>query len=367
MNLCTRRTLTGCWSFCIVLTGLVHGCSGDTFSTGGGKDAASDADGATGGNSMDGGDQVACSGPEDCDDSDANTLDLCGPSGTCTSEARCPEGTNFCDGTCAECCSSKECDDGIDCTANVCLNGSCAFAPRDADCGATEYCSPEAGCKDRPSCEEASECPKENACVATKCEEGLCQFNFCDQPKCCGDGTCGSCCDASDCDDGNGCTQDSCEAGTCQHAETSCFFGECCESTGACGVCCKSSDCKDDGIACTDTSCLDGTCQHVNNCPSGKFCNHELARCEAPGDCGENEDCDDDNICTVDSCKSEQCKHTDCSASGLLCDPTSGCYDPGSGTGGGSSTGGNGNGSGGFTGVGGIIFGDSGDGIDFPL
>jgi len=207
--------------------------------------------------------------------------------------------------------NAKICDDGIECTRDLCLeDGACANPLRAGWCYIDEECledgdlHPDAdclecitavavdswtpddtnGCKDGDPCTLSDRCvegvclgtlmtcpPDGNPCTAVHCESGSCATEFVDGP----------------CNDGDPCTEDDvCVQGGCV--------------SGDAVVC-------DDGNACTDDSCIPGAgclfasntapCDDGNACTTGDACGG--AACQAGT---QSPDCDDGNPCTDDSC-----------------------------------------------------------------
>lgn len=185
----------------------------------------------------------------DCDDGNPCTGDGCEPDGGC-------EYTTL-DGV--------PCSDGDVCTLDdVCVSDICQGAA-DLSCDdgnecTADLCHPVSGCYhelgDNPCCDEqgVNICDDGNHCTTDSCdpESGVCFYDFnvlpcddqdsCTAPDICADGVCVGA--PMDCDDGNPCTLDGCEAGIgCVHSP---------EPPGA--------PC-DDGLACsTGDACQDGVC-----------------------------------------------------------------------------------------------------------
>lgn len=124
----------------------------------------------------------------------SNGNSRCRPPSQCTGSGTitCPAGTQFCTitSTCSECCGDLSCDDGIDCTVDVCAGGVCTNTPNDSLCLPSQICDPVLGCT----------CP-----VGTK---------FCPNNQ-----SCAECCTIDDpvCNDGFQCTVDQCILGVCHH------------------------------------------------------------------------------------------------------------------------------------------------------
>ncbi|MFH1529546.1 MAG: hypothetical protein ABIK09_02305 [Pseudomonadota bacterium] len=261
-------------------------------------------------------------------------------------------------------CKPSECDDGFECTRDLCLgDGTCDHSLRagwclidvecwedgdpnpDADClecvtaVASEEWTPDDtnSCKDGDPCTLSDQCaggacvgvpmvcPADgNPCTAAHCDVGSCVAEPLDGP--CDDGdpcTAGDACAAGECtsgagmvcDDGNACTDDSCIPGAgCMFASNSasCDDGNACTEGDACGggACLPGTGAPgcDDGNPCTDDSChpVQG-CMHFPNaapCDDGEPCQVDDfcvgGVCQA-GPIGIV--CDDGNVCTDDGCE----------------------------------------------------------------
>lgn len=92
------------------------------------------------------------------------------------------------------CESDGDCDDGVECTADLCgVGGVCSNMPLDETCPDGQFCSAARGCTE--GCESDADC-----------SDGV----FCNGAELC---VAGDCFDgtAADCDDGNACTNDTCD------------------------------------------------------------------------------------------------------------------------------------------------------------
>jgi hypothetical protein len=155
-----------------------------------------------------------------------------------------------------QCNADEDCDDGIACTADSCVEGSCTYDT------AAACCVVDADCFDGDNCTV-------DACLNFACENVPVA-----NPECCNTDL--------ECDDGNECTIDSCDPDIgyeCVHPVD--LDNElCCE---------EASHCNDDDT-CTIDTCNEGLCGWVNTC------------------CFSNEECNDfDDVCTVDSCVGGAC------------------------------------------------------------
>lgn len=163
---------------------------------------------------------------------------------------------------------AANCDDGIPCTADACLDGACTYDTADACCVVD------------PDCFDADNCTID-VCINFTCENSPVA-----NPECCNTD--------AECDDNNPCTDDTCAAGIeflCVHPVSD--ESGCCETVGNC----------DDSDGCTIDVCEDFICDHYNTC------------------CFSDEECDDnDDVCTVDSCQGGACVYQIMEIEGC-CDP----------------------------------------------
>jgi hypothetical protein len=332
----------------------------------------------------------------DCDDGVGCTDDSC-VAGSCvnaTNDINCPDDGLFCTGIescdalldcvsggspcqpgeicndvvdqCLECEISADCDDGVPCTQNTCVDGTCVFVPNDLNCS-----------QDGLFCNGPEICDPVNNCVSSgdPCQPG----ELCDETT----DSCGQCLVDADCDDGIGCTDDTCVAGGCVYTPNDancaddglfcngpevcdaaldcvpsgdpCQPGELCdEVTDSCGECLNNSDC-DDGIGCTDDTCIAGGCVYTPNdancAEDGQFCNgpevcDAVNDCVSSGDpcqpgelcnegndtCGEclvDGDCTDNVGCTDDACVAGNCVYVvnniNCPDDGQFCNGVESC------------------------------------------
>ena len=208
-----------------------------------------------------------CSTPADCDDGSDCTTDLC-RNGACSHEAGCGGDTPMCCGTvCAACCGDGDCDDGLPCTADSCEAGSCRH-------------------------ESICDCV-----IDDDCGGGLCC-----------DGACLGCCGDADCQDSDGCTDDVCAGGGCTHPD---------------------HECAADGSPCTVETCADGVCGSVPLCPEGELC--------CGGTCGTQccteAECPDEDACATYPCQGGRCVKvfkpagTPCGEGGICNGPPEECVE----------------------------------------
>jgi hypothetical protein len=156
------------------------------------------------------------------------------------------------------CTDDGNCDDGNECTMDVCTDGSCSNTPIDCDDGI--------------------------ACTADSCDPatGECIYDY------------ANCCSLdAECYDGNDCTDDSCntDEGECVHAPNTadCYDGDRCTE----GDTCSGGEC----VSGVPMSCSDGDLCTLDVCTDGQCSNPPV-------------DCDDENACTADACVDGVCEHT---------------------------------------------------------
>jgi hypothetical protein len=191
-----------------------------------------------------------CETPADCGDGDPCTIDQCLFNGTCHHTPRpfCCEDDSECadDSVCTidtceahRCVHLMGCDDGLDCTSDVCdpETGSCSYAPAGEGCPApqdpcmTAVCVPGEGCVEEPiNCDDGLPCTVD-ACVAgqgctheSTCDDG----NPCTDDHCDDEGECASTPNQVPCDDDDSCTggaQAPCEGRITISTHGKCLFG----------------------------------------------------------------------------------------------------------------------------------------------
>ena len=261
------------------------------------------------------------------------------------------------------CVDDGDCDDGVACTLDRCVNGTCRHQPSDAACddglwcNGAEVCDPAAGCQ--PG--QAVDCDDGVACTADSCDEAADACAHAPADATCDDGLwCNGSevCDpetgcqagaAPDCDDEVGCTIDACdeEADACTHQTdaAACDDGFWCNGAEGCDAVqgCQpgtAPDCND-GVGCTQDSCDEQADACVNApdnaaCDDGLWCNGPEV-CDPEAGCQRQAapDCDDGIACTIDTCDEERdmCLQTpddaacsdgnDCTVD--TCLPDSGC------------------------------------------
>jgi len=242
------------------------------------------------------GGECVSGGPKDCNDGIPCTEDSCVEGVGCVHVARdsaCEDGNdctdNFCDisaGGCRQVVrNGQPCDDHNACTVNdICLGTACLGVGLNCNDGipcTDDYCDLETGCRNDPV---HSRCDDRNSCTDNVCDpdQGGCVF-----PD-----------NQDSCDDGNPCTlNDQCLYGTCIGGDP--------------------NPC-DDQVACTEDVCQDYIgCQHIpvdDFCDDGNICTAEY--CDASQGCVREGlsggDCDDGDPCTrVDLCQQGRCEGSD--------------------------------------------------------
>ena len=188
-----------------------------------------------------------------CYDGDNCTTDYCGGNYQCSYQPIPGCGSTGCK-------SDKECFTGDPCTTGKCdfATGMCMYATN-------PNCNPPC---DPAMCNDGNDCTKD-VCDAS----GSCMYYLI--PGC----TPGGCTDTG-CNDFDACTSDLCLNGSCMHKAVSCDDGnpctqdQCVATSGACNnaaipgckaVACKDASLCDDGNPCTADSCQFGWCQHVQS------------------------------------------------------------------------------------------------------
>ncbi len=255
--------------------------------------------------------------------------------------------TPICTGGVCDLGPPLDCDDDIDCTTDSCdpQTNQCQntpdddFCDDDTFCNGVETCDVETGCEagSPPVCDDGVECtddvcdPQTDDCAATPNDDNCDNDAFCD-----GDETCDAVDDCQpgtppDCDDQIPCTTDSCNEATdaCAHAPDNsvCQNGLYCDGNEICsvGVGCVPGipvPCNDQFV-CTADSCVEATdsCAHDFSpcvCGDNEVTGSEV--CDPPVTAGTFEDCnngvDDDRDGDID------CRDRDCRPNGRgpLCD-----------------------------------------------
>ncbi len=214
------------------------------------------------------------------------------------------------------------CDDGNECTRDICVNGQCFFEPECEtadDCDAGDACLIDL-CDLDGCCDTTPLCPPGDLCCAdgTNCNvDGLiCTVDFCgidgccDQTPLCPPGTI-CCADGASCNDNNVCTTDTCAGpGCCENTPIVCPTLPCQRNVGCDPVqgCLYVDDCREPGPDC---------CPDDGNPCTDEFCDVNTGICGFTPDCTINSDCNDNNVCTTDICTGESC----CENTPIICPP----------------------------------------------
>ncbi len=247
----------------------------------------------------------------DCGDGNSCTTDTCddvanacvntnvpipgaeGPPG----DATCSDGEdNDCDGlddlndpNCVGCTNAGDCDDGNDCTEDVC-NGSSV-------------------CENNPltgtTCDDGLFCTESDECTAGVCggsprdcsaEDDDCNVGTCDET--------GDACVPQPANEGGGCADglfctvgDTCSDGVCSGAPRDC--------SGAGGPC-ATGTCDEDANACVGEPVGDGTSCDISFCQVGGTCTGGNCTGTGPRDCGDADTCTSD-ACNdvIDTCEND--------------------------------------------------------------
>ncbi|MHC5111541.1 MAG: hypothetical protein ACYTHJ_16865 [Planctomycetota bacterium] len=309
------------------------------------------------------------------DDVDPCTIDECDPEtgqvqhprsepGTpCSDNDDCTE-NDACDGDGMCVGELIDCDDGVGCTADACVDSVCINLPSNDECDNGNDCDGVETCDLMLDCQpgEPVECDDMIDCTVDSCdpETGECTYDPMDSS--CDDGNeCNGLefCDPVfgcqerepvDCDDGIPCTVDSCdeEAGECVNMpdDTLCDNQVFCDGMETCDAqegCIDGPDpACDDGVECTTDACDVQTdaCTYTPDdsaCNNGTYCDGEET-CDPLEGClpGTPPECDDGIDCTLDMCneQGDDCTHiplNDLCDNGVycdgaeVCDPVEGC------------------------------------------
>ena len=253
-----------------------------------------------------------CTTNEECDDGNECTEDLC-VEGACQNNPY-PDNTPCTGGVCCSgvctvptCTINADCDDGEACTTDACLDGgTCA-----ASCEHTwPACGPADGCCG-PSCTPATD----PDCVGCD-DDGTCELgedcNNC--PSDCISGGGGGCpdwiCDPDIGEDCHNCPEDCNSKTTGKPSERFCCGDD---------VDCSDGRCQVEPYACGPSPppycCGDGVCEGAET----------VVNCAVDCGCTGPQDCDDANECTDDLCVDGACQNppvpdeTPCSG-GICCD-----------------------------------------------
>ena len=274
--------------------------------------------------------------PQNCNDGNVCTTDLCDPSGGCANTnntlecaaATCESGIFHAAVTCfgGACPSQTEvaCDDGKYCTDDTCdVGAGCSSALLGGYCLIDGTCHGDGQASVSDVCQVctvlASTTDWSNATDGTDCTEPSCSELTFTAGKTCASGACTGGGGTQDCYDGKTCTNDSCSTGGCSSVlqDSHCLIAGTCYLEGA-------SKGSDSCQVCTSTlsttswsNAIDGT-----SCGIGGGC--VLGLCCMPDD---HKACSGGNVYWHDSCGNEgalaQRCQSGCTAG--VCDPSGGC------------------------------------------
>lgn len=238
--------------------------------------------------------------------------DSCDDGNPCTTGETCAGGACG-DGTvvegCKYCMADADCDDGLDCTTDTCLTGTC------------EYSNPTNCCT-----EGAATVVTEQECGPDPDGPAPCSVLECLPGGTCNTITTLDCCVTdADCDDGLACTVDTCAVNTCEYSNPT----NCCTEGAAAAVTEQECGPDPDGPApCFALECLSGgTCNTAvtadccladADCSDGDNCTDDF--CEDGACTNPQVDCADGDPCTADVCFQGSCVHPaqECDVCGLL-------------------------------------------------
>ena len=279
-----------------------------------------------------------------CEDGKACTIgDACGADGLCAPGQGVPG-----------CCeNAEECDDGSDCTLDLC-DPVAHFCSHSKLADGVPCDSGSFGCTVGDSCLGGGCAPGPVEIAGVPCfdDDACAAGDLCDGFGACigGEDVIPDCCvSPADCNDGNPCTLDTCDPVTqecvnvlaadgtaCPGDQSGCTAKDSCEN----GVCTVGppAQCPPTGDACLAATCLStgldtftcevalapgAPCDDGVPCTSGDTCDDAgvCSGIEVAGCCTTNAECEDGNPCTVGVCnlEAEQCTFPP-GAPGVPCD-----------------------------------------------
>jgi hypothetical protein len=246
---------------------------------------------------------------------------------------------------------SCDCDDGFECTDDLCIDGECVHSPVHTRCAPGDYCAVGAGCTTGGSCRAPEDCGQPAPCVYGACVSGRCVYSIFDAD---GDGRPPPSCGGMDCDDldptvfpgapeiCNGLDNDCDGVPDSPNADAFCGSGFQCIG-GTCGCPATRIECRDGNTdICVDPlgnhnhcGACDNRCNQTRECVAGSCeCREGLTSCgdawchnllTNPNHCGE---CG--NRCATGA----SCVEGDCQCDGadeVVCPGADGMFGPGPG------------------------------------
>lgn len=255
-----------------------------------------------------------------------------------------PEDAGRRDTSTIACTGDAECDDGVGCTGDHCVDGACEHTPDDARCPqdactAAVRCVPDdpgagaQGCLAQPlACDDGIGCTVDGCDAVDGCQ------HLADDSRCGAGATCdlaiggcrgGSCASAADCPDADPCTLDLCASGTCEHRAMACDDGNVCTDdrcdpgTGMCTATPNAAFC-DDGLGCTTGDrCASGACRGAavscggDTCSTGS-CDEATAMCRVTT-LPDGSACGAGRSCCAGRCTDTMTDPAACGGCGLAC------------------------------------------------
>ena len=278
------------------------------------------------------------------DDGDPCSTDLClegqcdhvkMSTGPCDDGNQCTKNDQCVGGECSG--QLYSCDDGLDCTDDLCLgDGGCESTIQDGTClvegvcyGGNETAPGSFGCLQcKPAVDQEAWTPALDGKTCDDDDECT-SVDKCQQGDCVGE--------ATDCTDLLDCTEDSCDpdTGNCLNKRKAdwCIIDSACYAAdetpdgpdGDCSICDPYNSPEawyhyleglacDDAKACTDATCVAGLCTEVGiTCEDNNECTTD--GCDDVGECeylavDNGTECTDDGLdCTNDVCQEGECDH----------------------------------------------------------
>ncbi len=220
---------------------------------------------------------INCSPGDFCDPCTGHCAALSALCEACTGLSACADGgvcMPFSDGGsyCGlACLTDAGCPTGYACAATGASDKQCL--PKSGSCADLGLCADDGECSDGEicndvlkvcglGCQEDTECPNPQVCVAARCSDPCTTDAECEPPKSCDDGRCkiaGACETAAD----------------CPEPETYCN-----KSSGTCVDGCLEDDhCGDAAKECKNGSCVDKGCTHNYQCSFEEECDKADGAC----------------------------------------------------------------------------------------